>query len=434
MPSRKRPELAHLPNALVLAALGGVAFVGWLYDWRLPLAGGAPPAAETAGPAGAGDASGDGPRMVRLASAEAAAKCGLRTAPADARPVARYVHAHGVLDFDQTRYARLAPRAAGVVWSADVQAGDRVRAGDVLAVVESSEVGKAKSEFLQSVIRVQAREQNARAAQETPSTPEWSRRELNSQLREARAKLFADQQALLNLGLSLPLDDYKDLTEDQLVRRLRLLGLPKAVVSRLDPETATANLLPVTAPFAGVVVSRDAVVGQSASPSQPLFAVADLSRLWLRCEMRLEDVRELKVGQPVYFKPDGAVDYAPPGRLSWISATAEEKSFTVPARAEVENPDGNLRAKTPFEGRVQVRLNPNATAVPDAAVQADGKSRVVFVRHSDVLYEARAVEVGDRDGGFTEIVSGLQPGEVVVTDGSHVLKAEWLKDRLGGDD
>jgi cobalt-zinc-cadmium efflux system membrane fusion protein len=348
--------------------------------------------------------------------------------------MAKFVHAHGVLDFDQTRYARLAPRAAGVVWSADVQAGDRVHAGDVLAVIESSEVGKAKSEFLQSVIRAQGREQNVRAAQETSSIPEWSRRELNAQLREARAKLFADQQALLNLGLSVSLDDFKDLPEDQLTRRLRLLGLPKAVVSRLDPETATANLLPVTAPFAGVVVSRDAVVGQAASPTQPLFAVADLSRLWLVCEMRLEDAGELEVGQPVYFKPDGAAAEAPPGRLTWVGATADEKTFTVHARAEVENRDGRLRPRTPFEGRVQVRLNPEAAAVPDEAVQADGKSRIVFVRISDVLYEARDVQVGARDGGYTEVVSGLRPGEVVVTRGSHVLKAELLKDRIGGDD
>jgi cobalt-zinc-cadmium efflux system membrane fusion protein len=437
--------LSHLPAALVLVLLGGVGLLGYFNDWKLPRffdAEGPSDPAEQPAPEEPAD-SGPSLKPIRL-SAEAIQKSGIETAPVEERPMVQYAHAHGSFDYDQTRYARLSPRATGVVWQVYRQTGDAVRRGDLLAVVESAEVGKAKAAFLLSLVQAENKEKALQGVREaSASVPSWSQREAGLQLSEARAHLFADQQALFNLGLPITFEEVTGQAEDKVMRRLRLLGLPASIVASLDPNTATANLLPVTAPFDGVVVSRTAVVGEEATPAHPLFIVADLGRVWVTCEVRLEDVGLLRAGQEILVRPDGAAVDSPPGRLIQVSAEADEKTHTVQARAEILNSEGTLRPNTPFEGNIVIRREPHALAVLNQAVQwapseADGDkkapSHLVFVRISGEEFEPRIVGVGLRDEKYTELLSGLRPGEKVVTKGSHVLKAEWLKSRIGGDD
>ena len=432
---------SRLPAVLALGALGAVAAAGYVNDWKLPpfLGGPAAPPPDQSEPAAPGKTSGAAApeptgRTIRL-SADALRKAGVEVQAVRERPMTRRVHAHGTLAYDQTLYARLSARAEGVVWQIYRQPGDAVHAGDVLAVVESAEIGKAKAALLQSLMQAEGKERALDALQATATktpdlVPELQLREAELQLREARASLFADQQALLNYELPVTAESLVGQPVDQVVRRLRLLGLPDEIVRRLDPETATANLMPITAPFDGVVVSRDTAVGEEASPRRPLFAVADLRKVWVTCEVRLEDVGLLAPGQEIVVRPDGADADAPPGTVVWVGAEADEKTHTVQARAEVANPEGRLRPNTPFEGSITVRRNPRAAAVPDEAVQWDEGNAVVFVRVSDGAFEPRQVQVGLRDDGYSELLSGAAPGETIVTRGSHVLKAEWLKARI----
>lgn len=306
-------------------------------------------------------------------------------------------------------------------------------------MVEAAEVGKAKAAFLQSLAQAEAKEKNFQAVQARAKVvpgafPELSVREAEAGLRDARARLFSDQQALFNLGLPVTVEEVTGQPEEKVMRRLRLLGLPESVARSLDPNTATANLLPVTAPFDGVVVSHSAALGEEASPTKPLFVVADIRKIWVTCEVRLEDIDLLKPGQEVVVRLDGAAEDAPPGKLIRVGVEADDKTHTVQALAEVANATGKLRPNTPFEGHIVVRRNPHAVAVPAEAVQRDRQTPLVFVRVSDGEYEARPVQTGVSEDGFTEILSGISVGEVVVTRGSHVLKSEWLKDRIGEPD
>ena len=436
---------SRLPAVLVLGALGVVVAAGYINDWKLPRilggpAAGPPPESEPEAPTETSATAAPPPagRPIRL-SADAVSKAGIDTKAVGDVPMAQHVHAHGTLDFDQTRYARLSTRAEGCVWQVYRQPGDMVHAGDVLAVVESAEVGRAKAAFLQSLAQTESRGRALEAlralAKKSPElVPDIQMREAESQLREARAHLFADQQALLNYGLAVTVEDLLGKPEDMVMRRLRLLGLPDPVLRQLNPDTATANLLPVTAPFEGTVVSRDAAVGEEATLKRPLFVVADLRKVWIMCEVRLEDVGLLRPGQEIVVRADGADAVAPPGTITWIGTEADEKTHTVQARAEVANPEGQLRPNTPFEGSITVLRKPRAAAVPDAAVQWDGQNPIVFVRVSDEEFEPRQVKIGLRDGGHTELISGAAPGELVVTSGSHVLKAEWLKGRIAQGD
>jgi cobalt-zinc-cadmium efflux system membrane fusion protein len=112
----------------------------------------------------------------------------------------------------------------------------------------------------------------------------------------------------------------------------------------------------------------------------------------------------------------------------------DEKTRTVRARATVPNPTGRLRPRTFGTGRVLVQPIPHAVAVPDEAVQWEGKTPLVFVRQSATEYAPREVTLGVKQDGFTQVLKGVQPGEEVVTTGSHVLLSEMVKERIGEGD
>ncbi len=254
--------------------------------------------------------------QIRFRSPGAMSKAGIRTAEVAERSLARYVVANGVLDFDQTRYAELSSRAPGTVWSVEKQEGDAVRKGDVLALVACADVGRAKSDFLHALWEVAVKSRALQYMQAAAGAiPERQLREGDAQLRAARIRLLSDQQALVNFGLSIRLEDWQDLSEDQAAARVRVLGLPEHV-ARSDPASLPANLLPMTAPFDGRVVRRDMVVGEVVGTTQPLFVVADLRRLWILLDVRLEDADLLALGQEVTFQSDSGSGHVARGQVT----------------------------------------------------------------------------------------------------------------------
>src|SRR5262249_47467603 len=113
-------------------------------------------------------------------------------------------------------------------------------------------------------------------------------------LREARIRLSNDQQALRNMGLTIQAEELVNLNDEQIADRLRTLGIPESLLQRLDAARLPSSLLPMYAPFDGMVVKRDIVIGEMVSPSTPQFVLADLHRLWIRLHVRLEDIRKLR--------------------------------------------------------------------------------------------------------------------------------------------
>jgi cobalt-zinc-cadmium efflux system membrane fusion protein len=377
-------------------------------------------------------------RRIQFASDEAVAKAGVDVAPAWEAPVTECVRANGEVTYDQTRVARLASRLRGTVWRVDRALGQEVHMGDVLALVDAREVGMAKAELLQAVAQVAVRSKTVSEmapAYTSGSLPAAQYRLARANLEEAQIRAVAAEQALANLGLTVRADDLKGLTREEMRRRVQLLGLPEPVVRTLT-WTTTANLLPVVAPLDGVVVAREVVAGEVVDDAKTLFVLADPTRMWLRLSVRLEDAGRLAPGQLVVFRPDGGPEVS--GKITWISTAVDRRTRTVQARAEVNNAGSRLRDSTFGRGRVILRHEPEAVVVPSEAVQWEGDCHVVFVRDKDYLkkgspkvFHTRTVRPGATDGGNTEVIAGLLPGELVVTRGSGVLRSELLKNNLG---
>jgi cobalt-zinc-cadmium efflux system membrane fusion protein len=418
----------HLPTALTLVFLGAVGVWGARNDWQAPRAAAffqkpgaadelsrqerpqvvevqADPTPEFVIGLGWAAAFPHAHRRIAFPSEEAVRKAGLRWVPAEERPVTEHVLANGMIDYDPTTYAHLATRAPGTIWQVEKQIGEPVRRGEVLALVESADVGKVKSDFLTSLNQFDLRSRLLQRMQEAgASVAERILRESQASLHDARIRMFADQQALLNLGLVVRVEELLKLSDEQRVRELRLLGLPDSLRSGAAADTLTANLLPVAAPFDGQIVQRNAAIGEAVTSARPLFVVADLRQVHLEMAVEPADVGKLRVGQPVVFTPQVG-DVAPAtGKLAHIGPEVDEKTRKVWVHAEADNPDGRLRPHTFGTGRILVREERRAVVVPADAVQSDGAHRVIFVRASaESGADVPDLENGLRSGNCIEV-------------------------------
>jgi cobalt-zinc-cadmium efflux system membrane fusion protein len=374
------------------------------------------------------------PVRIHFPSAQSLLDLGIQSVPIERRPLVKEVKAAGVVVYEPTRLAQLSARGTGTVWRVEKQVGQAIHAGDVLAIIDSPAVGQAKADFLHSIADVQLR-QKVHERLSSFNKGEVAAKlveEAETELRKARVDLFNAQQALISLGLPVDLNHWQGLSDGELQTNVKFLGLPAGIVSQLDPNATTASLLPILAPFNGVVIGRDLAMGEAVTPTKSYFEIADVSRMWIVLDVREQDADELELGQKVVFT-SGKVTLT--SSLMWMSTAVDEKTRRIEVRCETENPEltnssgqptGSrlLRANLFGMGQIHVRENPAALTVPSKAVQWFGQSHVMFVQLDDQNVEARPVRTGIVSGQFTEIVEGVSEGEPVVVEGSHILKAE----------
>jgi cobalt-zinc-cadmium efflux system membrane fusion protein len=460
----------QVPALLVMGGLGALGVWGYHHEWKLRPMFFLHASEQSDDKAGKSAEEEGGQGAVTLASDDTARKAGIEVGVAKAQTMVQEVSAHAVLGFDQTRYAHLSTRAPGTAWRVLRQAGDRVKQGEVLALVASPDAGKARLEFLTALATVDIRNRALRVMEEAAdSVPEKSLREARTMLREARLRLLTDQQTLANLGLMVREKDFEGLPDDKSALKLRLLGLPPRITDKADPALLPANLLPLVAPFDGLVIQRDVVAGEMVETTRPQFILADPSQLWIQLDVRQEDAGGLALGQEVEFRADSTGQSAV-GKLTWISAEVDPKTRTVRARAQLENEGTGadlLRPATWGTATVRIRSQP-AVTVPDGAIQFDGKGHLLFVQAGTRTFLPRLVLPGLRSGGYTEVFDSRallpaqafallatpggcwqaaaswpalepllttpQPGDPVVTLGSHILRSELLKSRIGAED
>jgi cobalt-zinc-cadmium efflux system membrane fusion protein len=380
-------------------------------------------------------------RRVQFASAEAVEKAGVDISVVQERSIVEAATANGEVVYDQNRMAHLSSRVAGTVWQVERQVGDRVRKGDCLALVDASDVGKAKSELLQAIAQVRLKQVTFdRIKKLADSTiPLRQLREADTALQEAKIRQQSAQQLLANLGMHLNVDDFASLDAPEIAERIHFLGLPDELANRLDPAATTSNLFPIRSPLDGIIIERHVVAGEVVDTSGLLFAVADLSQMWLTLNVREDDAKYISLGQTVLFRANSSAHEAEiRGAVAWISTSADDQTRTVKVRVELPNPDARLRANTFGTGRIVLRDEPKAMVVPSEAVHWDGSCFVAFVRDknyhnpdSPKFFHVRSVRPGVKEAGLTEIIAGLLPGEVVASKNSVVLEAQLLKSSLG---
>lgn len=337
-------------------------------------------------------------------SDEEARRAGIRVEALELQAVADTLTVTATVRPDQDRVARVAPRVEGRITNVSANLGDRVRAGQVLAMLDSLAIGEAHSALLQ-----------ARAANQVAQTD----------FKRAEA-LNADEIIAQKDFLRAQADYARSATELRAAQdKLRLLGVTPAASG-----TRAQSTFPVRAPFAGTVIQKKATQGDLATPSEPLFTVADLSKLWVEASLPEAALAKVQAGAAATITVSAYPGERFSGRVTYLASVLDRDTRSVAARIEIDNRDGRLKPE--MFGTAVIATSGETRqvlSVPDAAILLLQGQPTVFVAEGDG-YEARPVELGDKRGGRTVIQSGIEAGDRLVASGAYALKARLLKSQI----
>ncbi|HVX60229.1 MAG TPA: efflux RND transporter periplasmic adaptor subunit [Pirellulales bacterium] len=215
---------------------------------------------------------------------------------------------------------------------------------------------------------------------------------------------------------------------------LLILGYKEQEIQKMDPieEGEAVAHYPITAPLAGTVIKKDAVLLEHVTPQMQLFQVADLSTVWLQADIFEKDL-PLLYGlrdKTLQFRAGSYPDRQFTAKVTYTGDLVEEKTRAVRLTATADNPEGLLKPGMFVEARLPKPNLAPALALPESALQRHEGRTFVFVYLEGDRFEPRDVETGATVDGQVEIESGLQPGERVAIRGGFALKSEMLRELM----
>lgn len=218
---------------------------------------------------------------------------------------------------------------------------------------------------------------------------------------------------------------------------LAILGYSQEDIAAIDPakEGEALSHYPVVAPFDGTILTKDAVLFESVGPDRQLFQIVDLSSVWIVAdifERHLPIVVGLE-GKQIAVQSELLPGLATKGTVFFTGETVEEATRTVRLRAVASNPDRQLKPGLFVEVELPAASGDGVVQVPEAAVVEHEGKTFVFIQDGEETFRRRDVTSGRKSDGQIEIVTGLKPGEPVVTGGAFALKSRLLADLMAGD-
>ena len=310
----------------------------------------------------------------------------------------------GEVTVNEDAYSQVgAPIAARLV-KITAGPGKHVNKGEQLAVLQSTEIGKARSES----ITAQARLQLAQQTLERKKRLAGERIVAQRDVQEAEAAVASAEADVRASRSTLQALDATDNASDN-------------------------SQLSLRAPISGMVIERSALLGQLAEPAQPLFKIADLSTVWLNVHAFERDAVRLQSGKTARVTLPALPGQTFQARVTLIGKQVDAASRTIPVRIAITNRSGVLRPGMSATAWVPLgESSQQIITVPAASVQRIENQWYVFIPKSDDTFELRQVGRGRDLEGEIEIVSGLKSGETVVVDGAFLLKAEAERSRGEG--
>lgn len=327
-----------------------------------------------------------------------AKRAGLETIIVSSKQLSPVVKLTGTVNYDTRKFAAVGARIAGRVRRVFKVVGDQVRAHEVLAELESAELGRAESLVSAARAKEMASEadlKRERRLADAKITPERDAEIARATYEAARSERLAAERAVQALG--------GDLVGD-------------------------IGILQLRSPFAGKVVASKISRGQSVQPTDTAYEIADLSSLWVELRLFEADLAAVRAGDTVEISSATNPNLTVKGTVGHVGDVVDVETRTAPLRVVINNRDGSLR---PGQS-VHARINTSAGAVamptvPRTAVtRIDGQS-TVFVLVDKATVEPRKIKLGSEDASDVAIIDGLKAGERVVTGGMFALKSEIFR-------
>lgn len=316
-------------------------------------------------------------------TAEQIRQFGVTFATAEHRTLDSQVRTVGIVNFDETRLAQVAPKFGGYIERLYVDfTGQVVRAGQPLLEIYSPELVSAQEELLLAAELDQSLGQSA-----VPGVPTAS-----------------------NLA-------------EVARRRLRLWDISAAQIDQITETGTVRRTLTLHAPTSGIVVEKQVVKGQAIQPGQTLYTIADLSEVWIEAELREQDAGSVREGSAATVE-FAAFPGAPiQGEVEYVYPTLENTARTMKARVALANADGRIKPGMYATVRFSTPSS-SALTVPASAILYTGERALVFVDMGSGKLMPHEVETGRVAGNYAEILSGVEPGQRVVTSAQYLLDSE----------
>jgi cobalt-zinc-cadmium efflux system membrane fusion protein len=336
----------------------------------------------------------------------------IKTDTVDTRSLKITLQAPGKVQANENHLAHVGSRIPGRVVEVLVNLGDYVNYGQTLAGIDSTELGTAQSDYLQTkaklVVADQAYERAKKLLQgKVISTGEYQRREGEYLTAKAEAQSAEDH--------------------------LHLLGMDDESITQLGGEHSIRSQVKIKAPFAGTIIERHMTVGEVIDPSTKLFAIADLTRLWVIADIPEKDLPLVKKGQPVEVSVSAYPAEVFKGKITYLSDLIDPATRTAGVRTEVENPKGMLKPEMFANVLIVTGIKQDALTIPASALQTDGEKKIVFIAKDPTTFQRREISLGAKADGYYQVMEGLNKGEKIVTEGSFLLKSELHKGQMEAD-
>ena len=324
----------------------------------------------------------------------------------------------GQVQLDLTKTVEVVSAGGGRVEQVSKLLGEKVEKGDILAVIHSADLGQAKADFLE----VQAKLELSQAT---------FRRE-----KELYEKKVSSEADYLNALKELKAAEASYVAAD---KRLHLFGLETDQIGSIKDQKENgefANLV-LRAPQAGTIIKQNISVGKIVGTTESLYTIADLSNLWVWCDVYEKDLavlhEQFAKGKPlravVHVKAFTVNEFE--GVVDMVGNLMDEHTRTVKIRVQVKNPEGKLRPGMFAEVEVMIPGEGRMAAVPRNAIMSDAGKNFVFQHWKEDLWARRDVTVGSIQGDFAEILSGVPIGATIVTSGAFMLKSDILREKMG---
>jgi cobalt-zinc-cadmium efflux system membrane fusion protein len=338
-------------------------------------------------------------------------KAQIQVAEVASQDISDTLRVAGQIDFNEQALTRIGASVTGRVTQIHAHLGNTVNKGETLALINSSELSGSQLAYLKARSEKELHRRNMERAKtlfdaDVISAAELHRRENEYEIAAAETRAAQDQ--------------------------LRVLGVSAKSIERLASTGAIDSVAGVVATIQGVVVERKIATGQVVQPSDVLFAVADLSRVWAVAQVPEQQISQVKVGQSVSIEVPALENEKLVGKLIYVGQTVNPDTRTVLVRTELDNTSGRL--KPSMLASMLIESTPvKRVVVPTTAVVRQDDTDHVFIELSDNRFRLTPVKLAAEQNGQRVVLEGLKPGMRIISDGAfHVNNHRNLAEMESG--
>lgn len=218
--------------------------------------------------------------------------------------------------------------------------------------------------------------------------------------------------------------------KDAARRKLQLLNVPDGEIAHLEHTKKPNEHMTVYAQFGGTVLEKQLLPGAYIMPGDKLFSLSDLSTVWLYIDVYEKDIASIAPGQPVVVTSGAYPGETFNGQVTFITPIMDDATRTVKVRVELANIGGRLKPNMFVNASVLIPLA-ETLVIPESSLLDTGSRKVVFVAQSEDTFVKRDIVIGQQADGYVQVLSGLQPGETVVTAATFLIDSQTKLGTVG---